>query len=55
MIVSDPIECGVIVSGPIECAVILSGPVECGVIVSDREASTTRSPWPTGGCRAKKN
>jgi len=31
---------------------VQSSPIECGVSECDREASTMRRPWPTGGCCA---
>jgi hypothetical protein len=38
-------------------SLVQRSPTECGVCECDREASTMRRPWPTGGCQAigKKN
>jgi hypothetical protein len=36
-------------------SLIQMSPTECGVSDYDREASPTRRPWPTRGCRAVEN
>ena len=36
------------------CSLVKGSPAELGVSECDREASTVRRSWPTGGCRAIK-
>jgi len=36
-------------------SLVQRSPTEYGVTVCDHEASTMRSLWPTGGCRAIRN